>query len=160
MSECVFTCLDAIIDGMANKDATPEETVEAGVEGRANLSTGEYMTAVLTYITGGTPTAGAVAGPQVMAIYTANPGTTGTGGIPATGRPTVAWNVAASTGVAAISASGTATFTNVPPGTYQWYGVFNAAGAFLYGKSMPTVTVPAGATGTVNVTATHTYDIN
>jgi hypothetical protein len=95
-----------------------------------------------------------------MALYTTDPGITGTGGIPATGRPTIAWAVGAATGTALISATGTANFTAVPPGNYQWYGVFNAAGAFMYGKSMPLTNVPTGTTGTIAVTATHTYDIN
>lgn len=153
------------------KDVDPDPVEDdSAIQGRANISAPAYLTAVLTAISGGTPAAGSLTGPQTLAIYTTNPGVGPgtTGAFPATGLPAITWGAVTNVGggatsgtVAAQIVSNAVQVTAVPPGTYTHYGVFNAAGTFLYGKALtPNVTVPAGATGTVTVTVTHTYDIN
>jgi hypothetical protein len=167
----LFMTQGGYTERMPNEKAVDPDPVEENAgQGRANISTPAYLTAVLTSISGGTPAAGSLTGPQTLAVYTTNPGVGPgtTGAFPAAARPAITWGGVTNVGGAATSGATAAQIVsnavqvvNVPPGTYTHYGVFNAAGTFLYGKALtPNVTVPVGATGTITVTVTHTYDIN
>ena len=137
---------------------TPEPAVEAAApEGRANVSTATFMQSILTAIcpTGGT---------QRIKLHTASPGINGAnvaGGGWNAGK-VLTWGAASGGGAGIASSTATAVnFTTVPAGTYTHYGVYAADDTtFLYGKPLtPSVTIPAAATGTITVTASHTYDL-
>ena len=149
---------------MADEPAV-EET--AAPEGRVNLAAANFMTFALSAICGSNQSAVANLGGQQIQLHTGAPGTTGAN--PAdgqTGRPLVAkqnlvWGPPSGGGAAIATVSATAiVFNNCPAGTYSHYGVYNGSGTFLYGKPLSApVTIPAGATGTITVTASHTYDL-
>lgn len=145
-----------------------EPLPEGSPEGRLNSATSAFAQAMLQYICGiavtGTSTpngaAGPAAGTQKMGLLTAIPAA-GAAGTAANGAyQNITWGAVSGGGGTVATVTGTAVvFTNVPPGTYVGYGVFNTGNVYLYGKGFTSITVPAGATGTITVTPTHTYDV-
>lgn len=157
---------------MANTPPAEENTdaVEASVEADLDpkliaAATGgasaAFMRAALEAICGKAPSTALTA--QWLQLHSATPGNTGASPT-GVARQQLVWGAASGGDTVVASISATAlTFSNVPPGTYSHYGLWTAVtgGTFLYGKPLSTpVTIPAGATGTITVTASHTYDIN
>lgn len=146
---------------MADEPAA-EET--AAPEGRINLAAVNFMTQALSAICGGNQTANTALGGQTLGLHTGAPGITGANAAPnsgATAYKPLTWGTPTGGGGAIATVSATAVvFNNVPAGTYSHYGVYNGSGTFLYGKPLSaTVTIPTGATGTITVTPSHTYDL-
>lgn len=149
---------------MADEPAA-EET--AAPEGRINLAAVNFMTQALSAICGGNQTANTALGGQQIQLHIGAPGVSGAD--PAdgqSGRPLVAkqnltWGTPTGGGAAIATVSATpVVFNNCPAGRYTHYGVYNGAGTFLYGKPLSAVVdIPTGATGTITVTASHTYDL-
>lgn len=143
-------------------EATAEPVLREGsAEGRVNTAVTGFMVAILQHICGQTvnqtplPT-----GPQQIGLMASVPadGTPGTA-IGAALKP-VGWAAVAGGGTAVATVTAAPIqFTGVTPGTYAAYGIFNASGQYLYGKAFAPITVPTGATGTITVTPTHTYDL-
>ncbi len=169
-----------VIEAVA--EPLPGDETAAG-EGRLNVASTAFQTAVLQYITGqavsGTvPAAAPGAGVQRMVLVATTMPTAGaapglvfsttaltpTPVAPTTTNslgPAITWG-AVSGGGAAVSTttSNAVVFNAVPPGNYVGYAVYNPAGLYLYSKAFTAIAIPGGATGTITVTATHTYDLN
>ena len=148
---------------MADEPTVEETAVEEAPEGRVNLATANFMTAALQAICGVTP--GMVLTGQKIGLHNGPPGvTTATAAataVSAVVKQNLTWGTPTGGGAAIATVSATAVvFNNCPAGTYSHYGVYNSADVFLYGKPLSAqVVIPAGATGTITVTASHTYDL-
>jgi hypothetical protein len=141
---------------MTKGNAMSEEVTEDfDGESRINLGTAAFMNAALSAIC-------ALSGPQQLRLHTSAPGITGAGLASAVAAKAIAWGTPTGGGAAISTVTATPVqFDNVPAGTYTHYGVYATNGTtFLYGKPFAaSVVIPAGATGTVTVTPTHTYDL-
>ncbi|AEK09841.1 hypothetical protein FGG30_gp029 [Mycobacterium phage Pixie] len=95
---------------------------------------------------------------NVLALYSADPGTTGANEISggSYARKTFAWPAGAIVGGAAVSTAA-AQQMNVPGGvSVTHYGVLNSSGVFQYGKALnPGATL--NAPGVIDVTPSHSY---
>lgn len=155
---------------MATKETPAEEVtadVSADVAADARvIATGgvsaAYLNRAIDALCGKTVPAAA----QFMALHTGNPADTGAA-VSALARPAINWNAGAAVAGAAVTvAAPVVQWTNVAGNsatTYTHFGVWDAAtgGNFLYGKALSaTVNIPTGATGTINVTPSHSYDIS
>lgn len=126
----------------------------------ANLASAAFGTAVLSAICGTNQTA--ILGGQTLGLHSSNPGINGAGAVAGVARKPITWKTGqiGGGGAAMSTITGDPIEFSVGPGTYTHYGVFNSSNAFLYGKPLSaSVTVPAGATGTITVTPSHTYDL-
>jgi hypothetical protein len=140
-------------------EAVVDPAAEASPESRLNLGAANFMTSALQAICGvasTTPLTG-----QTLGLHSAAPGITGANAVAAVTRQALVWGAFSGGGATVATVSATAlVFNNVAAGTYSHYGVYNSAGTFLYGKPLSVaVTIPTGATGTITVTASHTYDL-
>jgi hypothetical protein len=142
-------------------EATAEPLAEQAPEGRLNAAATAFMTGVLQHICGLTVTGGALpTGPQQIGLMTAVPAAGANGTAVGAALKPVAWGTVTGGGGAVATVTAPAIqFTGVTPGTYAAYGIFNASGTYLYGKAFTAITIPTGATGTITVTPTHTYDL-
>ncbi|AKF15206.1 hypothetical protein SEA_SHEDLOCKHOLMES_29 [Mycobacterium phage ShedlockHolmes] len=95
---------------------------------------------------------------NVLALYSADPGTTGANEISGGGyaRKTFAWGAGAIVGGVA-TATGATQQMNVPGSVaVTHYGVLNSGGVFQYGKALnPGATL--NAAGVIDVTPSHSY---
>lgn len=159
---------------MADEEKTSEEVqiIEeflADAELRVGVSSNEFMGLAVRAICGQNVTAAASLGGQRMKLHTGDPGLTGAN--PAGGSyaaapisQAVTWSTVPTTSVGGLAViTGTVPAFSVPAATetYSHYGIYNGNGVFLYGKQLSsTITVSAGQTATITVTAQMTYDIN
>ena len=166
----------AIIAGMADEETVGTEVevvdvvdaarVDVEVVARIDVSSAQFMQWALQAICGLNMSAAANLGGQTMRLYTSDPGTSGANFDATVGAVAVSWNGGVSGGgnvIAQISSS-PCTFNITAGGTvreFKWYGIFNGNGVFLYGKPLSSpITISAGQTATISVTAVMSYDIN
>ena len=159
---------------MADEPAVEETAVEEGdtraiVAGEGGAKA-EFMRAALEAICG---KAAPTLTPQKLRLFEGSPGSLGNTGTMLNKAPdgtdAITWGTATGGGtpggtVASISAT-PIVFSAVTPGTYTHYAVYGGAAApspttYLYSKRLSAqVVIPTGATGTITVTASHTYDL-
>lgn len=142
-------------------EEAPVDAAEARAESRANLASTTFATYALSAICGSNQSAAANLGGQTLGLHSGAPGTTGANAVGSVTRQALTWGIPTGGGATVATVNATAVnFTNVPAGTYSHYGVYNGSGTFLYGKPLSAaITIPVGATGTITVTASHTYDL-
>lgn len=90
-----------------------------------------------------------------ISLHTGNPGTTGTneatGGTPAYARKQTTWAAAAS-----ATSTGTQVTIDVPPGTYTYMGLWNAATGGTFVDWVLITSTTLGAQGQILVTPSYT----
>lgn len=134
---------------MATEDSGDGGT-DAGavIEGRGGSVS--FKTAVATFI-----------GQQgtFISLHNGDPGTTGANAI-GVARQQTTWGAPAADGVRQKITGSKVSFTGVPAGNITHFGVWKTVGGadFQYGSPL-TPTATLNATGNVDVTPAHTYDV-